>query len=397
MGGPLEGLRVIDLTHALAGPYATMMLTDLGADVIKVEPPDGDVTRPMGPFRDDDEQRVYGGYFHSINRGKRSIVLDLKTEQGVATLLELVADAEVVIENFSVGVMERLGLSYERLREVNPRLVYGSLRGFGDPRMGESPYATWPAMDIVIQAMAGALSITGTEAGEPMKIGPGVGDIFPGTQLALGVLAAVLHARQTGQGQHVDIAMYDSILSLCERIVYQYSYTGNVPKPEGNKHPFLSPFDVVRTRDGWVTVAAPTPPRWVALCNILGRPELIHDDRYDTNLKRAQRRDEVRAIVEDWTSVRTKSEVVELLGGFVPVGPVNDVTDIFADEHARSRGMLVEVEHPGAAEPVVLAGQPLKFSETPSGVRGRGPLLGEHGDEVRDELQRRQAAARATS
>ena len=237
---------MIDLTHALAGPYGTMLLTDLGADVIKVEPATGDVTRDVGPYTPDDELKAFGGYFQSINRGKRSIVIDLKSPAGIETLIDLVRDADIIVENFSVGVMERLGIPYTRLREINPRIVYGSLRGFGDPSIGESPYAEWPAMDIAIQAMAGALSVTGTEDGEPIKIGPGVGDIFPGTQLAVGLLAAVMHARETGEGQHVDVAMYDSILSLCERIVYQYSYAGVVPKPEGNKHPFLSPFDVVR-------------------------------------------------------------------------------------------------------------------------------------------------------
>jgi formyl-CoA transferase len=238
-------------------------------------------------------------------------------------------------------------------------------------------------MDIAIQAMAGALSITGTEDGAPLKIGPGVGDIFPGTMLAVGILAAVLKARQSGEPQRVDISMYDAIVSLCERIVYQYSYTGEVPKPEGNKHPFLSPFDVLRASDGWVTVAAPTPARWERLCRIMERPELIDDDRYDTNYKRAQRRDEVREIVESWTRARTRAEVVAALGGEVPVAPVNDAADIFADPHVHARRMLVELEQPGSAAPVTVAGQPLKFPATVDWKPRRAPLLDEHGDELR--------------
>lgn len=383
MSGPLSGLRVIDLTHALAGPYGTMILCDLGADVIKVEPPSGDVTRGVGPFTEDDQLHLFGGYFQSINRGKRSVVLDLKSEADLEVLLELVAGAEVLVENFSTGVMERLGLTYERLLEANPSLVYGSLRGFGDPELGESPYANWPAMDIAIQAMAGALSITGTEDGEPIKIGPGVGDIFPGAMLMIGLLAGVVQARQTAEPQRVDVGMYDAVLSLCERIVYQYSYSGEVPKPEGNKHPFLSPFDVVRASDGWVTIAAPTPPRWERLCRIIGRPELIEDDRYDTNYKRAQRRDAVREIVESWTRERSRGEILELLGGEVPVAPVNDAADIFADPHVQGRRMLIEVEQPGSAEPVTLAGQPVKLPSTASWVPKRAPLLDEHGAEIR--------------
>jgi crotonobetainyl-CoA:carnitine CoA-transferase CaiB-like acyl-CoA transferase len=393
-GGPLEGVRIIDLTHALAGPYGTMLLTDLGADVIKVEPPHGDVTRGLGPYAEDDTLRAFGGYFNSVNRGKRGIVIDLKTPEGVEELLALVAEADALVENFTVGVMERLGIPYERLREVNPRLVYASTRGYGDPRVGESPYADWPAMDLVAQGLGGALGITGTVEGVPIKVGPGIGDIFPGTLTALGVLAAIINARRTGEGQYVDVSMYDGILSLCERIVYQYSYMGDVPGHEGNGHPFWSPFDVLPCKDGWVTISAPTPPRWRSLCEVMGRPELIDDPRYETTFVRSKRRDEVKAIVTEWTSVRTKKEIVEALGGKVPVSPVNTVVDIFEDPHVRARDMLVSVEHPGMDRPVELAGQPIKFSRTPSGVRDRAPLLDEHGDQIRAEIHTRTAAER---
>jgi crotonobetainyl-CoA:carnitine CoA-transferase CaiB-like acyl-CoA transferase len=386
--GPLAGIRIIDLTHALAGPFGTMLLADLGADVIKVEPPHGDVTRTLGPYADDDTVRAFGGYFNSVNRGKRGIVIDLRTPEGVEQLLELVRGADALVENFTVGVMDRLGVPYERLREANPRLVYASTRGFGDPRTGESPYAHRPSMDLVAQAMGGVLGITGTVDGAPIKVGPGVGDIFPGTLTALGVLAAIIHARNTGEGQYVDVAMYDAIVSLCERIVYQYSYRNEIPAPQGNGHPMWSPFDVVPAKDGWVVICAPTPPRWKRLCEIIGRPELVDDPSYRTIIERVENRDAVKAIVSEWTSVRTKAEVVAELGDEVPAAPVNTVADIFEDPHIHIREMLVEVEHPGMARPVTLAGQPIKFTQTPAHVRGRAPLLDEHGDAIRAELRR---------
>lgn len=384
--GPLAGLRVIDLTLMLSGPFCTMLLADLGADVVKVEPPNGDLTRLAGPFREDDELRAFGGYFHSINRNKRSVVLDLKTERGKELLKRLVAGADVLVENFRPRVMDRLGLAYERLREDNPRLVYASIRGFGDPRTGESPYVEWPAFDVTAQAMGGFMGITGTLEGEPLKAGPGVGDIFPAALGAVGILAAVRHATQTGEGQYVDVAMYDGVLSLCERIVYQYSYAGEVPRPQGNTHPILSPFDVFKTRDGWATIAAPTDNHWRTLCEVMGRPEAAQDERFKNNYVRARNSDAVRELVGSWTAGMTNDELLAAIGGRVPVAPVNAVDDIFADAHTRIREMLVEVEQPGSAQPVTLAGTAIKLTQTPGGVYRRGPLLGEHTDEVLAEI-----------
>ncbi|MCZ4590291.1 CoA transferase [Rhodococcus opacus] len=386
MTGPLAGVRVVDLTAALAGPYSTMILADLGADIIKVEPPGGEVTRRVGPYPpSDDGQATLGGYFQSINRGKRSIVLDLKTREGHAELLELVRNADVLVENFGPGVVERLDISYDTMRQVNPRLVYGSLTGFGSTWSGESPYMNWPAMDITIQAMAGALSITGTEDGKPVKIGPGIGDIFPGTMLAIGVLSALFEAERTGQGQQIDVAMFDAMLSLCERIVYQYSYTGQVPKPIGNTHPILTPFDVLEVKDGWIAVAATTQLRWEALCRIMERPELIEDARFRNEGCRVEHRAEIRTLLDDWSRDLTRAEVTEKLGGKVPFGPVNDIRDIFDDPHAWARDMLVEIDNPGSSQKAIVAGQPIKFSRTPSKVGTRAPLLDEHGDAIRSE------------
>ncbi|WP_185996336.1 CaiB/BaiF CoA transferase family protein [Nocardioides campestrisoli] len=376
--GPLAGVRVLDLSGMLAGPYATMLLSDMGADVVKVEPPHGDRTRKVGPWRDDaDRAEALGGYFQSVNRGKQSIVLDLKQADDVAVFLDLVKVADVVVENYSAGVMERLGLSYETLRQQNPRLVYGCLRGFGDPRSGSSPYEDWPAFDIVAQAMSGFAGITGELGGSPLKAGPGIGDIFPGALLALGVTAAVRHAERTGEGQFLDVAMYDAMLALTERIVYQHSYTGEVPAPMGNGHPLLAPFDILRTADGWLAVAAPSDNHWRILTETMGRPELGTDPRFATNAARLENIEEVRAMLNAWLATQTTRQVVALLGGKVPIGPVNTAADIFADPHVHRREMLVEIEEPGSSRPVTIAGVPIKFSRTPARIRRRGPKLGE--------------------
>ncbi|MEE2777594.1 MAG: CoA transferase [Acidobacteriota bacterium] len=391
--GPLEGLRIVDLTQMLAGPYCTMLLADLGADVVKVEPPGGDMTRYSGPFLEGDEEKAYGGYFGSINRNKRSIVLDLKSDDGKQALREMVRQAPVVVENYRAGVMERLGLSYESLRELNPALVYAAVRGFGDPRTGESPCVNWPAFDVVAQAMGGIMGITGTADGTPLKAGPGVGDIYPAALAALGIVAAVRHAERTGQGQFVDVGMVDAVLSLCERLVYEYSYHGNVPGPEGNAHPFLCPFENFQTEDGWITIAGPRDSHWKILCEEMGRPELAEDERFRTNRARVQNADETRRMVREWTSARTTDEAMSALAGKVPAGPVQTIQDIFEHPHSRSRDMLVEVEHAGTERNVVYAGLPIKYTETPGGIRRRPPRLGEHSGEIREEFNLPPAAA----
>src|SRR5262245_22733884 len=377
--GPLAGLRVIDLTRMLAGPYCTMLLADLGADVVKVESPTGDVPRAKGPYRPDDRVRTIGGYFQSVNRNKRSVVLDLWDASQRATLCELVRSSDVLVENFRPGVMEAMGLAYENLAETNPRLVYAAIRGFGDPRTGASPLADWPAYDVVAQALGGVVGITGFP-GSPVKVGPGIGDIFPASLCATGILAALHERSVSGRGQFVDVGMYDAMLALCERIVHQYSYAGEVAGPEGNAHPLLCPFDLFPCTDGWVAIAAPTDGHWAQLCDVIGRPEL--DDTYPDHHARLDNADAVRKSIEAWTEPRSKAEIVRALAGSVPVGPVNTVEDIFADPHVRARRMLVEVDDPGCAGPVTIAGSPIKLSRTPGGVHRRAPLLDEHRAEI---------------
>lgn len=380
--GALDGIRVLDLTQALAGPYCTMLLADLGADVVKIEPPTGDMTRFAGPFTGDDTDQAYGGYFASVNRGKRSIVLDLKVDDDRERFLDLASTADVVVENSRAGVMDRLGVGYDTLRERNPRLVYTAIRGFGDPRTGASPYADWPAYDIVAQAMGGLVSITGTDADHPAKCGPSVGDIFTGSLAAVGLLAALLNAVRSGEGQFVDVAMYDAVLSLCEGAAYQRHYLGHVPRPTGNGHPVISPMDLYPTSDGHCGIGAPNDRTFARLCDLIGHAELAHDARFADSIARLVNRSALDELLGRWTAAHTTAEIVGILGGEVPVGPVNDMAMIAADPHTAVREMLVSVDLPGDGDPVVVAGQPIKMTGTPTGIRHRPPRLGEHQAEI---------------
>lgn len=380
--GALSDIKILDLTQMLAGPYGAMMLADHGAEVIKVESPKGDMTRLAGPHRPDDQQRTHGAYFQSVNRNKKSIVLDLKTEEGRDALKTLVKDADALIENFRLGVMEKLGLSYEVLKEINPKLVYGALRGFGDPRSGASPYAHWPAFDVVAQAMGGIMGITGPGPGQPTKIGPGVGDIIPGMMLAFGVLSAIHHARRTGEGQFVDVSMIDSILAVCERMVYQHSVLDVVAGPQGNGHPFMCPFGMYPAKDGHVTIAAPTQEFFNIVCDQLDAEHLKLDERFSSPQKRGANRAELEQLLSAVTSGFTKAEMTERLGGHIPYGPVMHMDEVAKEPHYAAREMIVEIEQPGSNETISIAGVPIKMTKTPGGVHQRGPYLGEHTDEI---------------
>lgn len=371
---PLSGIRIVDFTQMLAGPYCSMVLADLGADVVKVEPPTGDIIRTAGPFHSGYEGAELGGYFMSVNRNKRGFVVDLKTPEGVAAVMQMVETADIVLENFRSGVMERFGLSYEAMRERNPKLVYGAVRGFGDPRFGETPYDDWPAFDIVAQAMGGVQWMTGEVDGPPQKVGVGIGDILPGAHLAIGVLAAVVRARETGVGEFVEVSMLDSVLSMTERIVHQYSYDGEVPVRQGNTHPYFEPFGAYETADGWIALAATTDRFWSELTSVMGRPDL--GAAYPSNVARSQNAAVVRAAIADWVYTVTTEEALKLLGGRVPIGRVNTAADIFEDPYFKTRGMLVELIDPGSGLPATVAGCPIKFLESPEATYTAAPLLG---------------------
>ncbi|WP_158056632.1 succinyl-CoA:mesaconate CoA-transferase [Halorussus halophilus] len=386
----LDDVRVLDLTQVLAGPYCTMLLADLGADVVKIERPGGDLIRPNPPFVGDED--AYGGYFQSVNRGKRSLEMDLTDEEDREDFLGLVEDADVVVENFRAGTMEKFGLEYERLRERNPQLVYASIRGFGDPRTGETNRQGQPSFDLIAQALGGVMQITGQEDGPPTKVGPGIGDLFTATLNAVGILAALHHRDrsregdescedgESGEGQYVDTAMYDSMISMCERTIYQHSYTGEVPERRGNSHPTLFPYNAFEARDGYVVIAAFGDNHWSALCEAMDRPDLAAE--FPTAEDRLKNRKSLREEIADWTSERTADELCKLLEGSVPSAPVQDASDVFADPHVHARDMLVEVEQPGTDEQVTIAGSPIKLSETPTKPGERAPLLDEHRAEL---------------
>lgn len=380
--GALKGVRVLDLTHALAGPFCAQILADHGADVIKVEPPDGDFFRRMGPFRDEDRERHYGGLFQSCNRNKRSVAIDLKHPDGQALFKQLVAGADALVENYRAGVLDKLGLGYETLKAVNPRLVYTSVRGFGDKAGGASPYMHWPAFDIVAQAMGGWMGITGEDADHPVKVGGGAGDTVPGLFAAFGTLAALWHARATRQGQYVDVAMTDSILAMSELVVSQYSYRGVSPVPTGNGIPGFAPFGTIRVKDGLIAIAAPHDPQWLALCQLMDRPDLAADPRFGSEGSRWENRVALQEAIEAFTLRHTKDELRTIFGGKVPFSPIYTAQDIFEDPHFAARDMLPRVEHPGCAEPAAVPGVPAKLSLTPGGVRQRAPKLAEHTREV---------------
>jgi crotonobetainyl-CoA:carnitine CoA-transferase CaiB-like acyl-CoA transferase len=384
--GALQGLRVLDLTLMLAGPFASMLLADQGADVIKVEPKEGDFTRVLGPYHKDDSQRAFGGYFQSINRNKRSITIDLKSTDGREVFLKLVRTSDVLVENFRAGVLDRLGLSYETLRKENPKLVYAAIRGFGDPRMSASPYADWPAYDVVAQAMGGVMGITGPDANSPTKVGPGVGDVLPAVFCAYGVMAAVFRAQRTGQGQFVDVSMLDCILALCERSLYQYTYENRTPGPEGNRHPFIAPFGMIPCRDGYVTIACPADNFWFELCRLMKRPDLASDPRFASIPDRAKNADALYHEVGAYAAQYTKRELLAKFGGRIPFGPVYTMPEIASDPHFVARDMIVPLDHPGCPHPIGVAGIPIKMSETPGALRRRAPLLSEHAVEVLSDI-----------
>lgn len=377
----LKGLRVLDLSRMLSGPYCTMHLADHGAEVIKIERGSGDTSRGNGPFRDDDPEHDWAGYFVSLNRGKKSIQLNLKSPDGKANFQRLAATADVVVENFRPGVMERLGLSYETLAADNPKLVYAAIRGFGDPRTGKSPYGQWPSYDVVAQAMGGLMAMTGPDADTPTKTGPGVGDIFAGMMMAFGIMAALREAEATGKGQFVDVAMYDAMISLCERMVYLHDMTGIVAGPQGNGHPFLAPFGLFPAKDGHIALGIVDDAFWRRLAELMDQPDLGDDPRFATRAARAANATELNAIMADWSSRHSKMELTALLGGEVPYGPLNTIADITRDPHVAARGMLAKVPNPVSNQkPWTIAANPLRFGAHGHGDLAAPPALGANDD-----------------
>jgi crotonobetainyl-CoA:carnitine CoA-transferase CaiB-like acyl-CoA transferase len=386
--GPLVGLRIIDVTHALAGPFAGLFLADLGADVIKVEPPSGEMTRYGGPWVLDDKERHYSGGFALRNRNKRSICLDLTDPADIETYLELVETADGLIENLRDGVLDRLGVGWEICQERNPALVYAAIRGFGDHRTAPSPYASWPAYDLIAQAMGGIISATGEDEDHLVRVGPPIGDTVPGLMAALGLVSALYRARETGKGEFIDVSMVDAMMSISESSQMMYTYMGRTMRPMGTGVDGISPYNVYPTADGHCVIATPTQPHWRELCELMDRADLISDERTSSNRRRVRNRDVVDEAIEAWAGSRTNAEVVEILGNIVPVGPVYEPEDWVDDPHVAAREMLVRVDH-DHHRPTVMLNCPIKLSNNPAGIYQGVPVLDEHGAEIRAELDQR--------
>ncbi len=369
MAGPLEGLVVLDMTRVLAGPFCTMLLADMGAEVIKVErPKTGDDSRAFGPF--------VGGesaYFMSINRGKKSVTLDLKHPEGKALLRSLVQKADVLVENFKPGVLAKLGFSHEALRALNPRLIYAASSGFGH----SGPYSERPAYDLIIQGMGGMMSITGPDATQPTKVGSSIADIFAGVFCAIGILAA-LHRRQvSGEGQMVDVAMLDCMVAILENAISRYVAAGESPVPIGNRHPSIAPFATVKTADGLINIACGNDELWRRFCAVAGLEALVADARFATNPARVEHWEALEPLINAATVSRTSQAwLTALQGAGVPSGPLNDVQAVMVDPQVLARKMLVEVIHPVAGK-MLVPGVPIKFSEMDDGVLRPAPLLGQ--------------------
>lgn len=372
MSGPLSGVLVLDLTWYLAGPYATMILADLGAEVLKIEQPSGDPTRGNGPFLD--PEGAYSSYFLSVNRGKQSVVLDLKHPQGQALLLDLAARADVLVENFLPGTLARLGLPYARLAERNPRLIYAALSGFGQT----GPYARRPALDVIIQAMAGTMSITGEPDGPPMRAGTSIGDLAGALYAVIGILAALHERERSGRGQMIDVALLDSQIALLENAFARYFATGEAPGRHGTSHPLITPFQAFATADGYLVVAASSQAQWRALCGVLGREDLCTDPRFAERAARTRHRAELVPILAAAFATRPTADwLARLEAAGVPCGPVNTIAAVAADPHVQARGMLVDLDVPGLGRTRAV-NSPLHLSRTPAGPAGPAPRLGEH-------------------
>jgi formyl-CoA transferase len=381
MNLPLDGIRVVDLTQVMGGPFCTMQLGDLGADIIKVEPPAGDLSRSMGG----DALRMKGtdnAPFFALNRNKRSIVLDLTTDRDRDICLALVRTADVLVESFRPGVTRRLGVDYETVSGLNPRLIYASISGFGQT----GPYAERPGFDLIAQGMSGIMSVTGEPDGTPVKCGVPIADLSVGLIATNGVLAALIARERTGRGQHIDASLFDSALAMAVWETTEYWASGDTPRAMGSAHRLSAPDQAFRTSDGYITLAALTTLQWERLCSTLDRTSLTSDARFATNAARVANRTalvhELEAALADGA---TAQWVERLLAVGVPAGPIHDFAQVFADPHTRARHMVEEIDHPVEGR-VRTLGFPLKMSDTPPRVRLAPPLLGQHSAEILGEL-----------
>jgi len=373
--GALEGIRVIDLTRVLAGPYCTLLLGDMGAEIIKVEVPGhGDDSRKYPPFIGTES-----AYFMNLNRNKKSLTLDLKTTEGKNVFLDLVKHSDVLIENFRPGTMDDLGVGYDKLKAINPNLVYSSISGFGQ----SGPYRDLPGYDIIGQAMGGIMSVTGWPDSPPSRTGTAIADILAGLCAGIGILSSLIAVRIGRPGQKVDIALVDSVVSAMETIIQIYLVEKRIPQRTGNRYEFIYPYDTFKAKDGWVVIAVGNNKLWEVFCDAIGMNHLLDDKKYRDNYDRVKAHVEVKRIVEEWTGIRSVREVVDfLLSKTIPCAPLYTVKEVVEDPHiADARQMIREVEHPVAGR-IKVIGSPIHLSETPPEIYAPAPLLGEHSSDI---------------
>ena len=375
---PLQGVRVLDLSRVLAGPYCTMVLGDLGADVIKVEPPEGDETRGWGPPFAEGES----AYYLCVNRNKRGIVINLKTDEGKKILRDLALQSDVLVENFRPGTLKKFGLDFETLHELNPKLIYCSITGFGQTGSMKDK----PGYDFMIQALGGLMSITGEPDGEPMKTGVAVVDLFAGQNAIIAILAALQARTLTGRGQQLDIALFDSQLGWLANVASNYLISGKLPKRHGNAHANIVPYQSFQASDGWFAIAVGNDRQFARLCDLIGKPGFAADEKFATNSARVQNRAELIPLLIDIFKTASVSDwLARLDEAEIPCGPIQNFEQVFSMPVVGEREMLVKMEHPTIGK-LPLVGSPLKMSETPVEFRLPPPLMGEHTEEVLREL-----------
>ena len=377
---PLSKIRVLDLTQVMAGPFCCQILADMGADVTKVEPPGtGDQARQAMGFKLEGEDTAA---FLAVNRNKKSVTLNLKEDEAREIFYRLVSEADALVENFRPGVTKKLGIDYETLKEINPRLIYASISGFGQT----GPYAMRAGYDLIAQGMSGVMSVTGEPGGPPAKCGIPIGDLSAGLFCAFGILTAYVAREETGRGQYIDTSLFEGALALSIWETAELWSTGRIPQPFGSAHRLTAPYQALETRDGYVNVGANNQRLWARLCNALGREDLIEDERFATNAGRMENLAELVEELEAATKEKDTDEWVEILleAGF-PAGPIYNYKEVFEDPHTAAREMMVEMDHPveGAVKGL---GIPVKLSETPGEIRRAAPLLGEHTEETLAEL-----------
>lgn len=375
MPRPLEGIKVLDLSRILAGPYCTMILKELGAEIIKVElPGKGDDSRYYGPFKNG--QSVY---FISINRGKKSITLNLKSAEGIKILKEMVKKFDILLENFRPGTMEKLGIGYDVLKKINPRLIYAAASGFGHT----GPDSHKPAYDMLVQAMGGMMSITGWKDTPPTRVGMSIGDIGTSLFTAIGINSALYQREKTGVGQKIDIAMLDCQVALLENALVRYQVDGKPPTPVGNRHPTITPFQAFKAKDDYFVLALGNDNLWVKFCNAIGREELISDSKFATNGARTENLGILIPLLEDIFLTRTASQWIELFEDKgIPCSPINTIDKVMNDEQVLARNMIVEVEDDRAGT-TKIAGNPIKMTSIPEeSKREPAPKIGEHTEEI---------------